>query len=121
LQAAIRVRSLVRQRSLVIVLTDLDDATTAGQLAAAVRLLLPKHLPFIAALSSTHAEAMARAPARRWPDPYRALAAQEYVASLDRNVAALKARGAPALIAKPDQLEPAVFQAYADFRRRRRV
>jgi uncharacterized protein (DUF58 family) len=121
LQAAIRVRSLVRQRSLVVVLTDLDDAAAAGQLAAAVRLLLPKHLPFIAGLSSAHAEAMAKAPARRWPDPYRALAAQEYCASLDRKVESLKARGAPTLVAKPDQLESAVFQAYSDFRRRRRV
>jgi uncharacterized protein (DUF58 family) len=121
LQAAIRVRALVRQRSLIVVLTDLDDAAVAGQLAAAVRLLLPKHLPFIAGLSSAHAETMAKAPARRWPDPYRALAAQEYCASLDRKVQALKARGAPALVAKPDQLESAVFQAYADFRRRRSV
>ena len=121
LQAAIRVRSLVRQRSLIVVLTDLDDAAVAGQLAAAVGLLLPKHLPFVAGLSSAHAESMASAPARRWPDPYRSLAAQEYCASLDRKVESLKARGAPALIAKPEQLESAVLQAYADFRRRRRI
>jgi uncharacterized protein (DUF58 family) len=121
LQAAIRVRSLVRQRSLVVVLTDLDDAAVAGQLAAAVRLLLPKHLPFVAGLSSSHAESMAGAPAHRWPDPYRSLAAQEYCASLNRKVESLKARGAPSLVAKPEQLESAVLQAYADFRRRRRI
>ena len=48
LNAALRIRSLVRHRSLIVMLTDLDDATVAGQLASAARLLLPKHLPLIA-------------------------------------------------------------------------
>lgn len=121
LQAAIRVRSLARRRSLVVLLTDLDDAAVAGQLASATRLLLPKHLPFIAGLSSAHAESMAKAAAARWLDPYRSLAAQEYCASLHRKVQTLRALGAPALVAKPDRLEAAVFQAYAQFRRQRRV
>jgi uncharacterized protein (DUF58 family) len=121
LQAAIRVRALARRRSLVVLLTDLDDAVVAGQLAAAARLLLPKHLPFIAGLSSAHAEAMAKAAAGRWLDPYRSLAAQEYCASLERKVATLRALGAPALVARPDRLESAVFQVYSRLRRQRRV
>lgn len=121
LNAALRIRSLVRQRSLIVMLTDLDDATVAGQLASAARLLLPKHLPLIAGLASPQAEAMRHAPARSWLDPYEALAAQEYCSRLERNVRALRALGAPALLARPDQLERAVFDAYAEFRRRRRV
>ncbi len=121
LNAALRVRSLVRHRSLVVLLTDLDDATVAGQLASAARLLLPKHLPLIAGLASPEAESLRYAPARTWLDPYEALAAQEYCARLERNVRALRALGAPALLARPDQLERAVFDAYAEFRRRRRV
>jgi uncharacterized protein (DUF58 family) len=119
LYAATRVRSLVRHRSLVVMLTDIDDASAQSQLAQAVRFLLPKHLPFIAGLSSAAAESMAQAPAHQWLDPYRSLAAQEYCIGLDRKVRALKALGAPALVAKPEQLERAVFAAYADFRRRR--
>jgi uncharacterized protein (DUF58 family) len=121
LQAAMRARTLARRRSLVVLLTDLDDAVVAGQLAAAARLLLPKHLPFIAGLSSAHAESMAKAAAERWLDPYRSLAAQEYCASLERKVNTLRALGAPALVAKPDRLESAVFQAYSQLRRQRRV
>jgi len=121
LYAAVRVRSLVRRRSLIVLLTDVDDATAASQLAQAVRLLLPKHLPFVAGLSSGAAEAMARSPARHWLDPYRSLAAQEYCSGLARKVRALHALGAPALVAKPDQLELAVFAAYANFRRSRRA
>jgi uncharacterized protein (DUF58 family) len=121
LSAALRVRTLARQRSLVVLLTDVDDATAASQLAQAARLLLPKHLPFVAGLSSGAAEAMARAPAEHWLDPYRSLAAQEYCTGLARKVRALKALGAPALVAKPEQLERAVFAAYANFRRSRRA
>jgi uncharacterized protein (DUF58 family) len=119
LYAATRVRSLVRHRSLIIMLTDIDDASAQSQLAQAVRFLLPKHLPFIAGLSSAAAESMAQAPAHQWLDPYRSLAAQEYCMGLERKVRALKALGAPALVAKPEQLERAVFAAYADFSRRR--
>jgi hypothetical protein len=117
----LRIRSLVRHRSLIVLLTDLDDATIAGQLSSAARLLLPKHLPLIAGLSSREVESLRHAPARSWIDPFEALAAQEYCARLDRNVRALRTLGAPAVLARPDQLERAVFDAYMEFRRRRRV
>ncbi len=121
LYAATRVRSLVRHRSLIVMLTDVDDATAASQLAQAARLLLPKHLPFIAGLSSAAVEWISLAPARHWLDPYRALAAQEYMTGLERKVRALNALGAPALVARPEQLENAVFAAYENFRRRHRA
>lgn len=121
LNAALSLRALARHRTLVVMLTDLDDATVAGQLASAARLLLPKHLPLIAGLSSPEAERLALSRARTWLEPYESLAAQEYCARLARNVHALRALGAPALLAPPEQLEQAVFHAYADFRNRRRV
>jgi uncharacterized protein (DUF58 family) len=119
--AAMRVRSLVRHRSLVVVLTDVDDASAGSQLAQAARFLLPKHLPFVAGLSSEAAQALARAPASEWLDPYRSLAAQEYCVGLERKVQALNALGAPALVARPQHLERAVLAAYTDFRRQRRA
>lgn len=121
LNAALRIRSLVRHRSLVVMLTDIDDATVAGQLASAARLLLPKHLPLIAGLSSPEAEALRTAPAHSWLDPYESLAAQEYCARLERNVRALRALGAPAIVTRPEHMERAVFEAYAEFRNRRRI
>jgi uncharacterized protein (DUF58 family) len=121
LYAATRVRSLVRHRSLIVILTDVDDASAESLLAQAVRFLLPKHLPFVAGLSSAAVESMAQAPAQQWLDPYRSLAAQEYCIALERKVRALNALGAPALVARPEQLEHAVFAAYSNFRRRRRA
>jgi uncharacterized protein (DUF58 family) len=121
LNAVLRIRQLVRHRSLVVLLTDLDDATVAGQLASAARLLLPKHLPLVAGLASPEAQSLAHAKANAWLGPYEALAAQEYCARLARNAAALRALGAPTLLALPHQMERAVFDAYTEFRTRRRV
>ncbi len=121
LLAAAAVRALLRQRSLVIVLTDLDDAGAIASLSTAARLLLPKHLPFIAGVRSTEAVALAQAPASDALGAYRALAAQEYVAGVDRNVRALQALGAAAVLAPAQTLEAAVLQSYQQFRQRRRV
>jgi uncharacterized protein (DUF58 family) len=119
LHAAVRVRAMARHRSLIVFLTDIDDTTAESSLAQAVRYLSPKHLPFIAGLSSAEAERMAHAPAQTELEAYRSLAAQEYCVRLERKAHALKALGAPALVAKPEQLERAVFAAYANFRHRR--
>jgi uncharacterized protein (DUF58 family) len=50
--AAISVRSLLRHRALIVLLTDLDDATVAEQLKRAVRLLAPPHLLVVAGVHS---------------------------------------------------------------------
>ena len=87
----------------------------------AVRLLLPKHLPFIAGVASERVALLARAPAEDEQDVYRSLAAQEYCNTLARNVASLRALGAAAVSAGPHELDRAVLEAYLSFRQRRRV
>lgn len=121
LLAAASVRTLLRQRGLVVVLTDLDDAGAIPELSAGTRLLLPKHLPFIAGVRSTEAAALARAPVSDAAGAYRALAAQEYINGIERNVRALRALGAAAVLSPPQTLEQAVMQSYVQFRQRRRV
>ena len=59
-------------------LTDLDDAAVAEQLARAVRLLSPPHLVVIAGVHSAEIAELARREARSWRDPWIALAAQEH-------------------------------------------
>jgi uncharacterized protein (DUF58 family) len=121
LLAAASVRSLLRQRGLVVLLTDLDDPGAVPELTAAARLLLPKHLPFIAGVRSTEAAALARGPVNDEAGAYRALAAQEYVNGVERNVRALRALGAAAVLSAPQTLEQAVMHSYLQFRQRRRV
>lgn len=119
--AAARIRTLTRQRSIVLLLTDLDDAAMAGPLLGAVRLLAPKHLPFIASVSSVTAPALARRRAEDELDVYESIAAQRYCGGLSRNVDALRVAGAACVLAPAATLDAAVLNAYLEFRRRRRV
>ncbi len=121
MHAAARIRSLVRRRCLVILLTEIDDAATGSQLLGAVRLLRPMHLPLVVGLKSEALDAFARVPTRDWLDPYRGLAVEESRQRQARSIGALGALGVVALVARPEQLEAEVFEAYARFRRERRV
>lgn len=119
--AAARIRTLSHRRSLVVLLTDIEDASATEQLIEAVRLLSPKHFALIAGLQSARLAAIPQARAREPLGAYRALAAVEYCNTLARNVRALRALGAAAIAAKPESLDAAVFDAYREHRRRRRV
>ncbi|HEY6451624.1 MAG TPA: DUF58 domain-containing protein [Steroidobacteraceae bacterium] len=119
--AAVRIRSLAHQRSMVLMLTDLDDAGMASALIGAARLLLPKHLPFIASVRSDGAQALAHRPASEELEVYEAIAAQRYCAGLARNIKALRTLGADCVLAPAGNLDRAVLAAYLGFRRRRRV
>lgn len=119
--AAARIRSMSHRRSLVVLLTDLEDAAAGEELAQAVRLLSPKHFTFVAGLESARIAALPRAGASEPLGAYRALAAVDYCDALASNVRMLRALGAAALTARPERLDRAVFEAYLEFRRRRRV
>jgi uncharacterized protein (DUF58 family) len=119
--AAARIHTMAQRRSLILLLTDLEDASAGEQLVRAVRLLTPKHFPFIAGFDSTRIEAIALCAARDPLGAYRALAATEYVNTVAANVRALRALGAAALTARPAQLDRAVIEGYRHFRERRRI
>lgn len=119
--AAARIRTLTRRRSLVVLLTDLEDASATEQLVQAVRLLSPKHFALIAGLESARIAALAEARVREPLGAYRALAAVEYCNTVAGNVRALRALGAAAIAARSEHLDGAVFDAYREHRQRRRV
>lgn len=119
--AAARIRTLTHRRSLVVLLTDLEEASSTEQLLQAVRLLSPKHFALIAGLESARIAALAEAGVREPLGAYRALAAVEYCNTLAGNVRGLRALGAAAITARPEQLDRAVLDAYREHRQRRRV
>jgi len=121
LPAAVRALSLCRQRALVILMLDLDDVGSHGQLGQAVRLLRPKHLPVVCGLLSPELFELQGREARRWLDPYSALAASEQIARLRAGAAALRQLGAPVVLTYPAQFEETVFATYDRMRARRRV
>lgn len=119
--AAARIRSLTHRRALVVLLTDLEDASATEPLAQTVRLLSPKHFTLIAGVENARIAALAAARVREPLGAYRALAAIEYCNTLAGNVRALHGLGAAAITARSQNLDRAVFDAYREHRRRRRV
>jgi uncharacterized protein (DUF58 family) len=119
--AAARIRSVLKHRTLVVVLTDLDDAAVAEQLARAVRLLSPPHLVVVAGIQSVEITELARREARGWRDPWIALAAQEHEARAAAQRALLRRLGAPVIATREELLEQSVFDEYEALRRSRRV
>ena len=119
--AAVSIRRLLRQRALIVVLTVLDDASVAGALARAVRLLAPPHLVLIAGVHSGEIEGLATAPAREWQDPWIALAATEQLRRAAAQRELLQRLGAPVVCATPQQLAPALIGRYEVLRQSRRI
>jgi uncharacterized protein (DUF58 family) len=119
--AAIAIRHLLRQRALIVMLTDLDDANTADSLARAVRLLAPPHLVMVAGVHSNEIDELAVAPAAEWQDPWVALAAREHVGRAMRQRALLERLGAPVVAASALRLQGALATRYEALRRTRRI
>ena len=120
LMAALRVRQLVSQRTLVILLSDLFQGTSTSQLAAAVRAWVPKHQPILVGLIGKELTALGQQPASHWLDPYQSLAALEYKRQLESSVESLRRLGAMAVSTTPDELEARVFRQYQLLRLRGR-
>jgi uncharacterized protein (DUF58 family) len=121
LAAAIRIRRMLKHRSLVVLLTDLDDTSVADQLARAVRLLSPPHLVVVAGVHSRDIKDLASGEARDWMDPWVALAAQEHESRAEAQRLLLRRLGAPVIAASEELLERTVLAEYESLRRSRRV
>jgi uncharacterized protein (DUF58 family) len=119
--AALRIRSLLNHRSLVIVLTDLDDPSAGEPLARAVRLLSPPHLVVVAGVQSSEIRALAHGSAHGWRDPWVGLAALEHERRGEARRLHLRRLGAPVIAVSEDALQEAVFSEYEALRRTRRV
>ena len=119
--AAVRIRSVLKRRALVILLTDFDDANVADPLAKAVQLLSPPHFVVVAGVRSPDIAKLAVAEAREWSDPWVALAAQEHEARVALQRVLLRRLGAPVVVASADRLEKALLAEYELLHRARRV
>lgn len=121
LAAAVRIRSMLQHRGLVVLLTDLDDASVADQLSRAVRLLSPPHLVVVAGIRSPEISDLAQREARDWLDPWVSLAAEEHEARAESRRTLLRKLGAPVIATTEDVLEQSVFAEYESLRRLRRI
>jgi hypothetical protein len=102
-------------------MTDIDDASSEGPLAAALRLLQPRHLPFVVGLSALNPSVLADQAPRNWLDPWLSLAAGHVLGQRERIVRALTATGAQVVLSAPAEFERTLFERYAQFRLQRRI
>jgi uncharacterized protein (DUF58 family) len=121
LAAAVRIRSMLQHRGLVVLLTDLDDASVADQLTRAVKLLSPPHLVVVAGIRSPEISALAHREARDWLDPWVSLAAAEHEARAQSQRLLLSRIGAPVIATTEALLEQTVLAEYESLRRSRRI
>ncbi|MCP5178463.1 MAG: DUF58 domain-containing protein [Pseudomonadales bacterium] len=119
--AALTVRRLLRQRAVIILLSDLHQASAASSLATALRTWLPKHQPVLVGLTSPEIAAMASTASSGWLAPYQTVAAGEYLAHLDASARSLRQLGAITLTTSPASLETRITREYQRLRARGRA
>lgn len=119
--AMVFLKTQVKARSLFVIFTNLLDPRAAKDLAAAVRSLLPRHLPLCVLMRDVEVENLALAPPRAGADAdvlVRAAAA-ESIAWRDGIVRALRNAGALVLDARPEDVTPLLVKRYLEVKARR--
>jgi uncharacterized protein (DUF58 family) len=121
ISAAVQVRRMLRHRGLVVWLTDLAEPARNEALLQALKALVPRHLPIVAAPHAAELARLAEQRAQDWRDPAVTLAAREHRHRAAQQVARMRRQGAVVLDERDDQLDRAVFDAYLKLRARKRV
>ncbi len=119
--AAIHARRILRHRGLVVWLTDLAEPERNEALMQALKALVPRHQPIVAAPHAAEIARLAEAEAHAWRDPAISLAAREHRQRAQVQVANLRRRGIVVLDEPEDKLDRAVLDAYLQLRQRRRI
>ena len=121
LPAIMRIKQLAGMRSLVVMLTDLDDGDAAAQLVKAMALLQPKHQPMLAAISDSEVRSLSERPAHNWLDPYHSLAAGEMLQNWKRTRLRLERMGIPVVLSDIRFLDRQVLDNYDRLKEQKRI
>lgn len=121
LPAILRVRQLASLRSLVVMLTDLDDGDAAAQLVRAMAILQPKHQPMLAAISDSEVRQLSESDATAWIDPYHALAANEMLQNWRHTRVRLERMGIPVVLSDIRYLDKQVLDNYDRLKQQKRI
>jgi uncharacterized protein (DUF58 family) len=117
--AMVFLKTQMKARSLFVVFTNLLEPRSARDLAAAVKSLLPRHLPLCVLMRNEEVEALATAPITTEADALVRAAAGESLAWRDGIVRTLKNAGALVLDARPDEVTPLLVKRYLEVKARR--
>jgi uncharacterized protein (DUF58 family) len=118
LVAALEVRRLIPHRGLVVFLTDIEQPEAASQLLKAVQLLAARHQVLVASVQDPAIAEITRQPAQGWLDPYRQLAAQDYLRGRELTRQKLQRAGVAVVTAPVEHLDRHVLDYYRRHRLR---
>ena len=117
--AMVFLKTQVKARSLFVLFTNLLDPRGANDLAAAVRSLMPRHLPLCVLMRDVEIEALAMAKPQEEADVLVRAAAAESIAWRDGIVRSLRNAGALVLDARPEEVTPLLVKRYLEVKARR--
>jgi uncharacterized protein (DUF58 family) len=109
----------VRRRSLVVLLTAVQDEVVAANATAVIRALGSRHLPLVVWLRDPDLTALTESPAREEEEWFARAAAAELVTWRERSLTDLRKRGALVVDCAPDQLTSELLGAYMEIKARR--
>jgi hypothetical protein len=121
LLAVLRLQAVAKHRTLVVLMTDIDDTAVATQFAAALGLIAQRHLPVVVDLESAAVAALEEAEPGGWFDPWVALAAQEFRRGQRANARRLSQIGCQVALVRPALAEERVARLYESIRLQRRL
>lgn len=123
--AMVFLKTQVKARSLFVIFTQLFDPRGAQDLAAAVRSLLPRHLPLCVLMRDTDVEALALAPPTSGhsttSDTFVHASAAESIVWRDGIVRTLRNAGALVLDARPEEITALLVKRYLEVKARRLI
>ncbi len=117
--AMVFLKTQLKARSLFVVFTNLLEPRSAKDLAAAVKSLMPRHLPLCVLMRDEEVESLAMAPITSEDDVLVRAAAGESLTWRDGIVRALKNSGALVLDARPGDVTPLLVKRYLEVKARR--
>ncbi len=121
LGAALHVHQMLKQRALIVLLTDMYGQSFTGSFGDALRLWRQKHLPLVVSMMGEEIVALSQIRAAEAQDAYVSLASRRYREALAHNAEGAQRLGAHALVCRPAVLEERVFATYQTLKAQRRV
>ncbi len=107
-----------KRRALVVLLTELVDATASAELLAALERLTPRYLPFCVALRDPQVDRQAQTPAQDVAAAYPQAVALDLLAQRQVTFAELKRKGVLVLDAPVDQISEQLVDRYLQLKAR---
>jgi uncharacterized protein (DUF58 family) len=111
-------RRRLRSRTLVLILTALPERGDQGDLLAALRMLVPRHLPLLLVLEDASLAATAQSLPSTRADLCRTLVATELTQDRTRLIRDLRHLGALVVTTTPESIGDTAVNAYLDVKRR---